>query len=199
MTSLYNSGKFKTMSAPRPDDLVKFLDNPISNRGMSNFSNGAPPFRPVATLRGGSGGGFGTGGGFGSTGGFHTMRLAPWEEPSIVPLDPHAPPLVEQIMPKEKPSQWAPSVCATAVAHSVNQLRAELEGSEKLRAVVDPSLVAPPIQPSDGGPMLIMVSFLKPCIALHRIIRAQCYVFMPGMEGWRAGIASVHFICFLSF
>ena len=84
------------------------------------------------------------------------MRLAPWEEPSIVPLDPHAPPLVEQTMPKDRPSQWAPSVCAAAVAHSVNQLRAELEGGERLRAVVDPALVASPIQPSDGGPMLIM-------------------------------------------
>ena len=84
------------------------------------------------------------------------MRLAPWEEKSIVPLDPNAPPIVEQTMPKDRPSQWAPSVCATAVAHSVNKLRAERDGGENLRAVVDESLVAPPIQPSDGGPMLIM-------------------------------------------
>ena len=84
------------------------------------------------------------------------MRLAPWEEKSIVPLDPSAPPIVEQTMPKDRPSQWAPSVCAAAVAHSVNKLRAERDGSENLRAVVDESLVAPPIQPSDGGPMLIM-------------------------------------------
>jgi hypothetical protein len=84
------------------------------------------------------------------------MRLAPWEEKSIVPLDPNAPPIVEQTMPKDRPSQWAPSVCAAAVAHSVNKLRAERDGGENLRAVVDESLVAPPIQPSDGGPMLIM-------------------------------------------
>ena len=84
------------------------------------------------------------------------MRLAPWEEKSIVPLDPNAPPIVEQTMPKNCPSQWAPSVCAGAVAHSVNKLRADRDGGENLRAVVDESLVAPPIQPSDGGPMLIM-------------------------------------------
>jgi hypothetical protein len=153
-----NSAKLgRTVTAPRPDDLAKFLDNPPStNQKFSNFGDGGPPFRPVTTLRGGSGGGFGTGGGFGSTGGFHTMRLAPWEEKSIVPLDPNAPPIVELTMPKDRPSQWAPSVCAAAVAHSVNKLRADRDGGENLRAVVDESLVAPPIQPSDGGPMLIM-------------------------------------------
>ena len=151
------TSKFKSVSAPCPDNLAKFLDNPIpANRGHSNFAEGGPPFRPVTTLRGGAGGGFGTGGGFGSTGGFHTMRLAPWEEPSLIPLDPRAPPLVENAMPKDRPSQWAPSVCATAVAHTVNQVRAEQEGVERLRAVVEPELVAPPVQPSDGGAMLIM-------------------------------------------
>ena len=148
----------RAVTAPNPDALKKFLDNHVPQsagaRGFITFAS--PPFRPAATLKGGSGGGFGTGGGFGSTGGFHTKRLAPWEENLVIPLDPLAPPIMEQLMPKEKPSQWAPSVYATAVAHTVNKIRADLEGKPALRAIVDESLCAPDVQPSKGGPFLIM-------------------------------------------
>eukprot|EP00292_Cryptomonas_paramecium_P016678 CAMPEP_0113675594 /NCGR_PEP_ID=MMETSP0038_2-20120614/8114_1 /TAXON_ID=2898 /ORGANISM="Cryptomonas paramecium" /LENGTH=208 /DNA_ID=CAMNT_0000592409 /DNA_START=90 /DNA_END=716 /DNA_ORIENTATION=- /assembly_acc=CAM_ASM_000170 len=116
----------------------------------------APPFQPAATFAGGSGGGFGTGGGFGSTGGFHTMRYAQWEEPSLIKLEPDPAPLISTVMPADQPSQFAPSTCANGVAHLVNKIRADKSGDPKYKAIVNDALVAPPIQPSDGGPMLVM-------------------------------------------
>ncbi len=152
------SGHTLKGSAPRPDALLKFLDHPIiASRPMQ-----PPPFQPVKTLRGGSGGGFGTGGGFGSTGGFHTMRLAPWEEPSIVALDPHAPPVVENIMPQNSPAPFAPSTCAPAAAHAVNCIRAEQSGDRHLKAVANAEAAASILTGSGGdgetadGSVLVM-------------------------------------------
>jgi|EP00802_Teleaulax_amphioxeia_P016777 hypothetical protein len=160
----------RPISAPNPDALSGFLDNlqppPAyaygGGGGGGGFSGGGgggrhvamdpPPFRPTTTLAGGLGGGFGTGGGFGSTGGFHTMRLQPWQEPKRVDLTDTEP------MPVATPSRWAPSTCARAVSHTVNNLRAALEPTHLNRAVVRTDECAAPVAASDPHePSMVML------------------------------------------
>lgn len=165
----------RPISAPNPDALHSFIDpSPAafyaagprsggSGGGVGFIEQGSgrrpgyppqdePPFRPSTTLAGGQGGGFGTGGGFGSTGGFHTMRLQPWQEPKRIDLT--------DTEPKPVPSmtQWAPSVCARAVAHTVNRIRSEQEATHLNKAIVREDECAAPVQASDPHePSMVMI------------------------------------------
>jgi hypothetical protein len=169
----------RPISAPNPDALNGFLDDHPHRGGLSGFGGGsdyngggggglamsgrasvgggrftpqeAPPFRPSTTLAGGVGGGFGTGGGFGSTGGFHTMRLQPWQEPKRIDLTDTEP------KPVPKMTQWAPSLCARAVSHTVNKIRAEQESTYLNQKVVRDDECAAPLQATDPHePSMIM-------------------------------------------